>query len=272
MLYTSNTFVPYNYPLEEADVVFLGIPFVSTSISKPALYGPLIVRESLKIKEDYLDGINIFGSLKVCDLGNLEVVPGSYELTAERIRNTIDDIRTVNKKAFLIFIGGEHLISLPIIESLKPKSVLQLDAHADCRPDYLGNPYMHQTWAWHAAKISKIFQMGVQTMAAEEVKAAKELGITMLDTKEKLKLVHPSHLTIDIDVIANMNTGFPEGILSPENVYQIVKNSNVSSMDITEIADYSLPSKTGFIAAEIIKSVLVSVIKRQPIKIKQKKK
>ena len=65
MLYTSNTFVSYNYPLEEADVVFLGIPFASTSISKASIYGPLVVREALKVKEDFVGDVNLFEKLKM---------------------------------------------------------------------------------------------------------------------------------------------------------------------------------------------------------------
>ena len=141
MFHTSNSFVSYNYPLKEADVVFLGIPFASASISKPALYGPVMVRESLKVKEDFIDGINLFEKLKLCDLGDMEVVPGSYELTAERIKQTINDIMS-ESKAFPIIIGGDHSITLAITEALKPKTIVQLDAHADLRKDYLGNKYM----------------------------------------------------------------------------------------------------------------------------------
>ena len=70
MFYTSNTFVSYNYPLGEADVVFLGIPFASTSISKPAIFGPIMVREALKMTEDFVEGVNLFEKLKVCDPQN----------------------------------------------------------------------------------------------------------------------------------------------------------------------------------------------------------
>ncbi len=245
MLYTSNTFVSYNYPLKEADVVFLGVPFASTSVSKPALYGPLVVRESLKLTEDYVNGRNVFAELKVCDLGDIEVVPGSYELTAQRIRETIKDIREANRKAFLIFAGGEHLITLPVVETLKPKSVVQLDAHADCRRDYLGNAHMHQTWAYHASKISEIMQIGVATWNKEEADfAGKSSRIKTIKSGRMPKLEQPAHLTIDMDVFAGVETGLPEG-----------------SMDICEIADYRLPSRTGFLAARLILEVLAQRIK-----------
>ncbi len=55
---------------------------------------------------------------------------------------------------FLTFFGGEHSVSIGIIEAFRKQfpdlTVLQLDAHADLRPEYLGSPYNHAC-ALHAA-------------------------------------------------------------------------------------------------------------------------
>lgn len=267
MFYTSNTFVGYNHPLKEADVVFLGIPFAGTSVSKPAIYGPIMVRESMKLTEDYvhvrgvkLSGKNIFEKLKICDLGDLETVPGSYELTAERIRQTIEDIRQENKNAFLIFIGGEHLITLPIVESLKPKTIVHLDAHSDSRSEYLGNKHMHQTWAYHAGRIASIIQLGVTTWNKEEKENLGKNNINFYAAEDffrkSVKMQHPVHLTIDIDVLQGVETGLPEGRMDMDTLMKIIDKVQCSSMDIAEIADDRLPSRTGFMAAHIIKKVL----------------
>jgi agmatinase len=266
MFYASNTFVSYNYPLKEADVAFLGIPFASTSISKNSLYGPVMVRESLKLVEDFINEVNLFEKLKICDLGDLEVVPGSYELTAKRIKETIQDVLSTNKKAFLIFIGGEHSITLPIAEALKPKTIIQLDAHADLRKDYLENKYTHQAWAYHASKLAKIIQIGVITMNKEEKALIKKGDIKSFSVneflKKNIKLEKPVHLTIDVDVFdpSYVETGLPEGRLKPEEVFSLLEKIDCNSMDIVEIADDRLPSKSGFLAAEIIKRVLAKKI------------
>ena len=263
MFYTSNTFVSYNHLLKEADVVFLGIPFASTSIGKNSIYGPIMVRESLKLVEDFVDGVNLFEKLKICDLGDLEVVPGSYELTAKRIKETIEDIKESNKAAFPIFIGGEHSITLPICEALKPRTIIQLDAHPDLRRDYLENKYTHQTWAYHASKFSKIIQIGVQSWSKDElefIKANASVESFTVDDflKRKIKLEKPIHLTIDIDVFdpAYVETGLPEGSAKPEEVFALLEKIDCDSLDIVEIADDKLPSKTGFLAAKLIKKVL----------------
>ncbi len=265
MFYTSNTFVSYNYPLGEADVVFLGIPFASTSISKNSIYGPLMVREALKLTEDFIDDVNLFEKLKVCDLGDLEVVPGSYELTAKRIKETLQDIMNENKRAFPIFVGGEHSITLPIVETLRPRTIIQLDAHADLRKDYLENRYSHQAWAYHASGLSKIIQVGVQSWNKEEAEIIKERNIECFSIddflKREIKLEKPVHLTIDMDVFdpSYVETGLPEGSAKPEEIMAVLEKINCLSLDIVEIADDRLPSKTGFLAARIIKNVLKRV-------------
>jgi len=263
MLYASNTFVSYNYPLKEADIVFLGVPFASTSISKNSIYGPLMVREALKLKEDFIKDVNLFEKLKLCDLGDLEIVPGSYELTAKRIKETIHDIASANKKAFLIFIGGEHSITLPITEALQPKTIVQLDAHADLRKDYLENKFTHQTWAYHASKLAKLIQIGVHSCSKDEKKFIKEnknIQSFSLNEflKKNIKLEKPVHLTIDMDIFdpSYVETGLPEGTAKPEEIFALLEKIDCDSMDIVEIADDRLPSKSGFLAAEIIKRIL----------------
>lgn len=268
MLYTSNSFVSYNYPLEEADIVFLGIPFASTSISRPSIFGPLMVRESMKLIEDFADNANLFEKMRICDPGDLEIVPGSYELTAKRIRETIQDIACTNKKAFIIFVGGEHSITLPITETLHPKTIVHLDAHADLRKDYLGNKYTHQTWAYHASKFAKLIQIGIQTLSRDEKEFIKNnkniqaFGINEF-MKKGIKLEKPVHLTIDMDVFdpSYVETGLPEGTAKPEEVLSVIKKIDCDSLDIVEIADDKLPSKSGFLAAKLIRQVIANRVK-----------
>jgi agmatinase len=258
LLHTSNTFVPYNTDLKDADVVFIGVPFVSGSISKQALYGPVIVRESLKLKEGFPDK-------KICDVGDLFVVPGSFDLTSKRIKETINEIKDANEKSFLIFIGGDHSITLPITEAIKPKTIIQLDAHSDTRKDYLGNKYMQQTWAYHASKFAKIIQIGLNAINNEEKEElAKNKNIISMSINEFLektpRMEGPIHLTVDIDVFdpSYVVTGLYEGKAKKEEIMKIIGKIRPDSIDIVEIADDKLPSKTGFLAAEIISRILKS--------------
>ncbi len=263
MLYTSETFVPYNYPLKEADVIFLGIPFSSTSTSAASNYGPTVVREALRLSESRL------GNVKICDIGDLEVVPGSFELTAQRIKDTIEEIaleRSENTQyPFVLAVGGNHSITLPLCEALRPKTIIVLDAHADCRRDYLGNPHTHQTWAYHASKFAKIINIGLNALSTEEENEIRTNENIICTTPEEFletcrEIEEPIHLSVDVDVLdpSYVVTGLPEGKMKPEQLFHILEvlAKHISSMDIVEIADTQLPSKTGFLAAKMIKEVL----------------
>ncbi len=264
-LYISNSFT-FNYPLKEADIVFLGIPFSSTSISEKSMFGPTIVRECMKLIEGFSDdknGIDIFSNFKFCDLGNIEVVPGNYFLTRKRIKETLKEIKSINKEAFLIIIGGEHLISLPVIEFLKPDIVIQFDAHADMRKDYLGEKYSHATWAYHASKISKIIRYGVRSYSKEE-------KILMEKNKKEKKVEKTAYITIDMDVFSPEYVDValpvfdkPEKALSPNTFFDLIedifKKYKIVGMDITEINGDKILSKTGFLACEIIKKAVASL-------------
>ncbi len=265
LLHASNTFANYNHPIADADVVFLGVPFTSTTWGKPAVYGPVMVREGLKIISGLHKDFNIF-DIKFADAGDVEVAHGSYGVTAKRIRETVEQVREINKNAFPIFIGGEHLISLPIVESLKPKTIIHLDAHSDMQREIEEVGYTHGTWAYHAGKLAKLVQAGVRGYSREEKEVAKENGVAVCDIRSisKIKMQRPIHLSIDIDVFSPefVETGHPEGTLKPEQVFDMLEKIKADSLDICEIADDRLPSKTGVLAAEIIKRVLYARFKR----------
>lgn len=266
LLYVNRSFT-YSYPIEEADVIFLGIPFSSTSLSSESKYSPTILRESMKLIEGYSKkfDLNIFKSIKFCDLGDLEVVQGNYLKTAERIKETIKEIRFRNSKALLIFIGGEHLVTLPIIEALKPKSVISFDAHCDARKEYLGEQFTHATWAYHASKIAKIYYYGVRSFSEDEEKSFDFEAL-----KENMEIEDPIYITIDIDVFdpCYIDTGFPtfgengRGVF-PKDFFKIigniVKSQKLVAFDIVEISDNKIPSKTGILASEIIKEILAAM-------------
>ena len=70
------------------------------------------------------------------------------------------------------FFGGEHSISIGIIEAFKEKyhdlTVLQLDAHADLRAEYLGSPYNHACAMYRARQDTNLIQVGIRSMDISE--------------------------------------------------------------------------------------------------------
>ncbi len=85
-----------------------------------------------------------------------------YEATRELIK----------KDKFLTSFGGEHSVSIGIIkafyEAFPGLTVLQLDAHTDLRPEYLGTPYNHACAVYDASLNTNLIQVGIRSMDESE--------------------------------------------------------------------------------------------------------
>jgi len=78
----------------------------------------------------------------------------------------------LSKDKFLTFFGGEHSISIGIIkafyEHFTNLTVLQIDAHTDLRPTYLGSTYNHACAVYDASKNCNLIQVGIRSMDISE--------------------------------------------------------------------------------------------------------
>ncbi len=259
MLYVSNSFTN-NYDLEDADVCFLGVPFDSTALAEGnQRFGPTLIREAMKTKISYVPqkGKNPFRELKIADLGDLDWVPGSYGITSERFKDTMESIFQTKEDVFPVFLGGEHLISLPAIEKMKPETVVQLDAHLDRAEEYQGNEHAHNTWVSKLDGVDFI-QVGPRSYTEEQ-----DEGEGYMDTDralDKIKKTNgPIYLTVDMDVFDPRyapHVGFPEeGGLKPVEVFDIIDTvfeKDAVGMDICEIASKELNNRTAHLAAKTV--------------------
>ncbi|RLI99573.1 MAG: hypothetical protein DRP03_03145 [Candidatus Aenigmatarchaeota archaeon] len=268
MLYTTRTF-NYEYSMREADVVLLGIPFSSTEIGNDTRHGPLFIRNAIKMVTGYDSelGVNPFKKFKFHDAGDVEVVQGNWKITEKRIIDTVDEIFNTKRSIFPVFIGGEHLITLAIVNALKKIfgnfTIVQLDAHADLMNDWMGSKYSHITWAYHVLKDEalELVQIGVRSFSEHEKDIVKRL-------RKSIKGEKPLYLTIDLDVIDGAicnDVGTPEiGGMKVEELMQClarVFKNKVIGMDIVECAARCVDSKSALIAANIIKRCLALLCK-----------
>ncbi len=252
MLYTSKSFTS-DYPLEKADVVFLGIPFDSTAYSEGnQRYGPTTIKKALKYRSSYQPDLdkNPLKEMKIHDAGEIDIVPGKFKETGKRIKETIKEIKEVNKEAFLVLLGGEHTITLPIAESIKPKTIVQLDAHKDLDEELNSNKYTHNTWA-KRIKESKpdinLVQIGTRQCTERE------------KPEETEKIEEPVYLTVDIDIFDPSyapDVAYPEPLgKNPRQVDEIldeVFQNKVIGMDICEVSSKEINNRTSYLASWVI--------------------
>ncbi|MCF0128775.1 MAG: agmatinase [Pseudobutyrivibrio sp.] len=141
------TFIGCDADYQDADIVIFGAPFDSTTSFRPgARFGSSAIRhESFGIEtySPYQD--KDLEDFRIFDSGDLELCFGSAEAALADIEERAETILSDGKIPFLI--GGEHLVTLGSVRAVAKKHpnlhVIQFDAHADLRDDYLGAKLSH---------------------------------------------------------------------------------------------------------------------------------
>ena len=115
--------------------------------------GPRAVRDiSTTIRNvNRATGINPFVLCNCADLGDCPVNPLNIMDTLHRITDFYQRV-ILEKKIFPLSVGGDHLVSLPVLRALAPKydaplGLIHIDAHSDTWDSYFGeeNKYSHGT-------------------------------------------------------------------------------------------------------------------------------
>ena len=197
------------------------------------------------------------------------------------MKNITDACRQIlNDDKFPIFIGGEHLITLPLVREIYKKYgddliVFHVDAHADLREDYKGECNSHATVIKRIVEFidgKSIYQFGIRSGTKEELEFARNnTNIYLFDILKPLKEVmdkigsKPVYLTLDIDVVdpafAN-GTGTPEpgGCTSKEilDFIQEIKKINLVGFDLVEISPmFDSSDRTALLGAKIIREIIL---------------
>ncbi len=267
---------------DKADIVMVGVPMDFTCSFRPGTrFGPQKIREVSVGIEEYSVYMNKdLTDKNYYDAGDLDLPYGNVNRSLEMIGTACKQIITDNK--FPVFIGGEHLISLPIIKEIYKKYgdelvILHFDAHADLRQDYLGEHYSHASVMRRVCEFVKtknIFQFGIRSGTKAEFEYGKaNTNMYLFEVLEPLREVvknlgeRPVYVTLDIDVVdpafAN-GTGTPEpgGCTSSEMIRAIYEISKLHlvGFDLVEVSPGFDPSdRTALLAAKLIRDVILSV-------------
>lgn len=265
---------------EEAQVVMAGVPMDFTCSFRPgARFGPQKIREvSIGIEEYSVYMDRSLEDILFYDCGDLDLPMGNVEKSLDVIGASAEEIITDGK--FPVFIGGEHLISVPVIKKVYEKygdslAVIQFDAHADLREGYLGCINSHASAIRRLLDFMQgknIFQFGVRSGTRDEFDFARDnTNLFKFDVVGSLRRVlpdigrRPIYVTLDIDVAdpayAN-GTGTPEpGGISSVELLQAVhsfKDMNLVGFDLVEVSPlYDTSDRTALLAAKIIRDVII---------------
>lgn len=91
---------------------------------------------------------------------------------------------------FPILLGGQHTVSLGSIrraaEAFDDLTVLSLDAHADMRNEYEGNPFSHACVMRRCLDLARPVLAGVRSLSMEEYQFLSETDVPLLTAREFL--------------------------------------------------------------------------------------
>jgi len=178
---------------------------------------------------------------------------------------------------FLTFFGGEHSVSIGILKAFYEHydnlTVLQLDAHADLRPEYNGSPYNHACAVYDVSKNCNLIQAGIRSMDVSEkahmnfnkVYFAQDMHTNnnWIDASVS-NMTDDVYITLDLDVLDPSimpATGTPEpGGLSwymlTNYLQRVFEQKNVIGFDIVELAPIPNLRAPQFLAAKLYYKML----------------
>ncbi|TCW39315.1 agmatinase [Laceyella sacchari] len=284
--YSGNVFIGASDDLEQAQAVLYGMPMDWTVSFRPgSRFGPARIRESSLVHEEYSHYLEReLTEIVYYDAGDIPLAFGNPEKSLRQIGDFVRQV--LDKKKMPIGMGGEHLVTWPVVQEVYKDypdlAVIHIDAHADLRTDYEGEPYSHATPLRKIAELiggQNVYQFGIRSMTKDEVTYVKEAGIHFypFDVLEPLEKCLPSlagrpvYVTIDIDALDPAHapgTGTPEpgGITSKEMlaaIHAIARSEvNVVGADLVEVAPaYDHSEQTPVVAAKLIREMLLGFVK-----------
>jgi agmatinase len=286
--YSGNVFIKSHPNYEESEAVIYGMPMDWTVSYRPgSRFGPARIREvSIGLEEysAYLD--RELEEVKYYDAGDIPLPFGNPQRSIDMIEEYIDQLLADDK--YPLGMGGEHLVSWPVMKAMYKKypdlAIIHMDAHTDLRDEYEGEPLSHSTPIKKIADLigpKNVYSFGIRSGMKEEFQWAKEVGmhISKFDVLEPLKEVlpklagRPVYVTIDIDVLDPAHapgTGTVDagGITSKEllaSIHEIAKsNVRVVGSDLVEVAPiYDHSEQTANTASKIIREMVLGWVQKK---------
>lgn len=206
------------------------------------------------------------------------------ELPAADIETAIGEIRRVARGLvplgkFLVVLGGEHSVTVPVVEAFAERMadlcVLQIDAHSDLRDSYQGSRYSHACAMRRVVERVPATQVAIRSVSREEAEALPGLPTTIYydrtmrrDPEWMARVVESLgprvYLTIDCDgldpaIMPAVGTPEPGGLSWAELltlIRMVISEREVVGCDVVELCPLPGLIAPTFLCAKLISKIL----------------
>ncbi len=252
---------------ENSKIAILPIPFeATTSYGKGTERAPDEILKASAYVEFFDEDFNreLCFEYGIATIEPIDFTGLSIDESFDKIHQTCRTL--IQSGKFVVGLGGEHSISLPLIKShleyFSNLTILQFDAHSDLRQEYEGTKYSHACVMARVSEIidpKRIVQVGIRALCKEEYEFIQQNQInTFFANKIKTqvyginwvenvvqKLGEEIYITFDVDffdpaVIPSTGTPEPNGFFYPDviNILNEIKKQNkkIIGFDVVELS------------------------------------
>jgi len=216
-------------------------------------------------------------ALSVYTLPEMEFPFATMEAALQEIARVAGEVLAAGKR--LVTLGGEHSVTVPLVAAAAAQypglSVLQIDAHADMRESYMGNPFSHASVMRRVVERARCTQVAIRSLSEDEAVALPSLPTTVFydttlrETGDWIDRVvesvgDPVYVTIDCDgfdpaIMPAVGTPEPGGLSWREGLALLRKvfaARRVVACDLVELSPIPGLVAPNFLCARLIYKLL----------------
>jgi agmatinase len=257
-------------------VGLFGVPYDGTTSFRPGTrFGPAAIRDVSQGLETYCPQLDRdLEDLAFADLGAVAIPFGAPEPVVAAVQQATEAALALGLRPLML--GGEHSISsgaVAAVAALHPELVLvQLDAHADLRQEWLGTRHSHACAMRRCLEVlpsQRLLQIAIRSGTREEFSELRGSGrlVAIEAMAEALRPLRgrPLYLTVDLDwfdpaVLPGTGTPEPGGFLWPHfaDLVDELRHHQLVAADVVELAPQLDPTGvSSVLAAKVVRSLLL---------------
>jgi agmatinase len=257
-------------------VGLFGVPYDGTTSFRPgARFGPAAIREVSSGIETYCPQLDLdLEDLAFADLGALAIPHGAPEPVLAAVEQATSSVLELGLAPLML--GGEHSISSGAVAAVArrypPLVLVQLDAHADLRQEWLGSRHNHACAMRRCLEVlpsGTLRQIAIRSGTRDEFQELRSSGrlvaIGAMAAALRPLRGSPLYLTVDLDwfdpaVLPGTGTPEPGGFHWGDfaQLVEELRHHHLVGADVVELApQLDSSGVSAVLAAKVVRSLLL---------------